>query len=103
MLTEQQLEQRRQGIGASEAAAICGLNPWQSALAVYLGKIGELPQTPASAAMEWGNRLEAPILDAYAHDTGLVVCERGAMLWHADNSWMFATLGHVAGGPGPPR
>jgi len=35
------LKWRKKGIGGSDAAAIAGLNPWKSPIAVYLDKIGE--------------------------------------------------------------
>ena len=41
------LKARRQGIGGSEAAAVCGVNPYRSALSVYMDQIGEAPEADA--------------------------------------------------------
>jgi putative phage-type endonuclease len=38
-LTPEQLEKRRLGIGGSDVAAICGLNPYKTAVDVYLEKV----------------------------------------------------------------
>ena len=57
------------GIGASESPAILGLSPFASALSVYAQRVGTIT-VEANEAMEWGNRLERTILDAYVERTG---------------------------------
>lgn len=57
MPREEWLTARRQGIGGSDAAAILGLDPWKSALAVYYEKI-DGRQGEDSLAMELGRELE---------------------------------------------
>lgn len=52
-------------------AAILGLNPWRTALDVYLEKIGEQPDTEDNAAMWWGRSLEGIMARRYAELTGL--------------------------------
>lgn len=61
------LKGRRHGIGASEASAVLGLNPWKSALQLYAEKleIAE-PDAAESEAMEWGTLLEPVIAERYA-------------------------------------
>lgn len=61
------LKGRRHGIGASEASAVLGLNPWKSALQLYCEKL-ELaePDDAESEAMEWGLLLEPIIAERYA-------------------------------------
>jgi putative phage-type endonuclease len=61
------LKGRRHGIGASEASAVLGLNPWKSALQLYAEKleIAE-PDAAESEAMEWGLLLEPVIAERYA-------------------------------------
>lgn len=65
------LDARRKGIGGSDVAAILGLSPWQSALDVYLDKIGEAEETPDNDAMRWGRALEPVIGQAYTEATGI--------------------------------
>lgn len=96
------LAARRAGIGGSDAAALLGLDPWKSPLAVYLDKRGELPDDEAGEAAEWGNRLE-PVVAKAAEDRindariaeGLdpvMVRKRHAILQHPDLPWMLANI-----------
>jgi len=70
------LQERKQGIGGSDVAAILGLSPWQTAFQVWLDKTGDLPDEP-TMAMRLGQVLEPFILANYAEQTGLIVgCEQ---------------------------
>lgn len=60
---------RRQGIGGSEIGAIMGLSRFASPLDVWRAKMG-LAADIYTPAMEWGNRLESPILTKYGEETG---------------------------------
>lgn len=48
---------RTQGVGASEAAAVLGMSPFQTAVDVYAAKYGQQAEIPAHFAY-WGNNLE---------------------------------------------
>ena len=65
---------RRQGIGASEAAAILGWSKFQTSLEVYQHKTAEEPQgfhdALDNSPMYWGHRLERIILEEYAKREG---------------------------------
>jgi putative phage-type endonuclease len=89
------LDARTRGIGASDAAAILGVNPWKSALMLYAEKIGLTAPTPEeSERMKWGHRLEQPIADAYEDETGRVTIDPGdfAIIHHRDLPYIQATL-----------
>lgn len=60
------LLKRRDYIASSDVAAILGLSKWTSPLQVWLDKKGLAEPSPGNEFMEWGNRLQGPILDAYA-------------------------------------
>lgn len=65
------LEARRQGIGASEAAAVLGLSPYQSPLQLYAEKLGLVePDAERSEAIEWGLMLQPVIVGRYRKVTG---------------------------------
>jgi putative phage-type endonuclease len=64
------LEQRRQGLGGTDIAAILGLSPWKNALDVYLGKLGMTEQKEPTEAMFWGNAMERIIAQRYVEITG---------------------------------
>jgi putative phage-type endonuclease len=65
MNREQWLDERKKGIGGSDAAAILGLSPYKSALQVYLEKIGEYSEELSAERMYWGIQLEEKIALEY--------------------------------------
>ena len=71
--TKEQLEQRRQGIGASEVSAIVGLSPFRTAHDIYLEKIGAVDPTPETLPQKRGRILESALRDWFCEDTGLKV------------------------------
>lgn len=70
------LAERRHSIGASEAAAVLGLDPHRSPLGVYLAKTGALPPEEPGEAAEWGLRLEPLIAEVWQERTGRRIVER---------------------------
>lgn len=93
------LDLRRKGIGGSDAPAICGLDRWRSAFEVYLDKIGELPDSDAGEAAQWGNLLEPVVADEFTRRTGIETRPVGAMLRHPDRPHMLANLDRLAFDP----
>lgn len=67
---EDWLAERRRSIGASEAATVLGLNPWDSPLRLYLMKTGALPPVEESPAMRLGKKMEPVIASLYQEETG---------------------------------
>lgn len=66
------LEEMRQslGIGASEVAAVCHLDPWATARELWEIKTGRRAKAPRTAAMEFGIEMEPNGLAHYLHLTG---------------------------------
>jgi len=67
-LTDDQREERRSGLGASDIAVAAGVSPWQTPFELYLEKIGELDpelrqSDRARESMERGHRLERVALE----------------------------------------
>lgn len=92
MLTPEQLEQRKSGLGGSDAAAALGLSPWKTPLALYLEKRGELPPVDETEAMRWGSIHEPAILNAYAQRAGVPLLAHPPLIRHPQYPWMFASL-----------
>jgi putative phage-type endonuclease len=86
------LQARRKGIGGSDAAAICGVNPWRGPLSVYLSKIGEAPDADANEAMEWGTELEDTIAKVFSRRTQQKVKRCNMILQHNDYDFMLANV-----------
>src|SRR5262245_53083474 len=95
-LTEQQLAERQQGLGGSDAAPALGLSPYKSALELFMEK--REPRTASSAtlaAFRWGTLLEPVIRQEYAEMTGRKVMVPTGILRHASHHWMTAHLDGV--------
>ncbi len=86
------LDIRRKGIGGSDAAAICGVNPWRGPLSVYLSKVGEAPDADANEAMEWGTELEDTIAKVFSRRTQQKVKRCNMILQHNDHDFMLANV-----------
>ncbi|HPS93892.1 MAG TPA: YqaJ viral recombinase family protein [Deltaproteobacteria bacterium] len=98
MNREQWLKDRKKGIGGSDAAAVLGLNPYSSALAVYLDKIGEGEPVEENERMGWGLKLEKLIVAEYETRTGMRVVHNTeqSISIHPVHDWMCCTLDAVA-------
>ncbi|BBP45102.1 endonuclease [Thiosulfatimonas sediminis] len=100
------LKYRGLGIGASDAAAACGLNPFKSQLELWMEKTGRIePSQPSDnedSPLLWGTVLEPIVAEHYAKRTGSKVRRVNAILQHADYPWMLANLDReVQGGEVP--
>jgi putative phage-type endonuclease len=95
------LERRRRGIGGTDAAAILGLSPYRTPLAVWQDKLGLANDVEPTPPMEWGLRLEDTIADAYQSTTGRKVRKAGfRRAKHVRDFPLFATLDRLdADGP----
>lgn len=94
---------RREGIGASDVAAIVGLSKWASPMSVWADKTGLITDDEDNDFMEYGRRAE-PMLAGYFHDrTELYVIEPQFRAVHPDLPHHRATLdGFAAESPDSP-
>ena len=103
MSREKWLKVRKQGIGASDAAAAMGISPYQSQLELWMIKTGRdsgLPKVDPNddeSPMFWGNILEPIVAKHYTAKTGNKVRRINAVLQHpdADKTWMLANLDYA--------
>ena len=86
------IEERRKGIGSSDAPAILGLNPWKTPLDVYQDKIGESQPAFENEKMEMGKRMEPVIAQAFADRTGYMVRNDNFIRVHPQFNFMIANL-----------
>lgn len=87
-LTPEQLARRSRGVGASDAAAAVGLNPYYSAVELWQEKRGESPPFLGNEATRWGKLLEPAVRQEYAEQTGRVVRLPGETLQHPTHTFM---------------
>jgi putative phage-type endonuclease len=88
-LTAEQLAERGQVIGGSDAAAIVGASPYRGPLDVYLEKRG-LVIVEESEPMRWGTLLEPVIRDEWAQRKGLAIVTTDETFRHRDHPWCVA-------------
>ena len=102
------LQVRKQGIGASDAAAAVGISPYMSPLELWMIKTGRDAHLPKDdpnddeSPMYWGSILEPIVAKHYTEKSGNKVRRVNAILQHPDNdkSWMLANLDYaVVGNP----
>ena len=93
------LEVRRKGIGSSDCAAACGLNPYMSMLELWMIKTGRIQQnikeeSEGHAPLYWGKRLEPLVAEYYSMHTNHKVRRVNAVLQHRDpdKHFMLANL-----------
>ncbi len=87
------LQYRRNGIGGSDIAAICGLSKWRTPIHVYLEKLGEAPEENKSEAAEWGTRLEPLIADKFASEHHeWAITEKKVIYCHPEHRWALGNL-----------
>lgn len=95
---------RNTGIGGSDAAAACGLNPFMSMLELWLIKTGRQNPDLSEGLMEnaysplyWGKALEPLVAQYYTAKTGNKVRRVNAVLQHPDpdKSFMLANLDYA--------
>lgn len=74
--------QRRLGIGGSDIGAIVGVNPWKTALDVFLEKTGQAPVVEPNESMKLGTALEPFVVENYEEKTGYKCVEHVGMYHH---------------------
>ena len=100
----QWLEVRQGGIGSSDAATAVGLNPYKSALELWMEKTGRVAPEAESPGMDdpryWGTLLEPFVAETYQQKTGRKVRRVNAVLQHPTFNFMLANIDReVVGDP----
>jgi putative phage-type endonuclease len=91
--SERWLELRKQGIGASDVAAVLGVSPYKSRLELYLQKRGELDEKPVGVAAQRGVILEDAVAKMYeAERPGVKLRSWHGIIRRKDAPWKYASL-----------
>jgi putative phage-type endonuclease len=92
------LRARSAGVTASEVATILGLSKWDSPMALYFRKRGELEEEPTNYRMALGLALEPYIASCFTEITGLSVSQSAGLLANKDRPWQMCTPDRIVDG-----
>lgn len=92
MSKEEWLKHRQSGIGGSDASAVAGINPWKTAVQVYIDKKQEEVKEVKNFRMELGNRLEGFVAELFTEETGLKVRNVNGILVNEKYPFAFANI-----------
>ena len=95
---EDWLQYRKGGIGGSDAGAICGFNPYRSAMQVYYDKTTEEIEDIDNEAMRQGREMEEYVAKRFSEKTGKNVRRANAMFYDEKNPFMLADVDRMVVG-----
>ena len=94
MLTAEQLEIRKTGLGGSDIAAALGLNPYKTRYELYLEKAGRIDPVNLddSDLVQFGNMIEKQVAEFYTHKTGIKLRKKNQTIRHKKYPWILANI-----------
>ncbi len=92
------LRLRRMGIGGSDAGAICGLNPYVSAMSVYKSKVSDDVDDEDNETMRQGRDLEEYVAKRFCEAAGLKVRRSNMMYRSREYPFMIADVDRLVVG-----
>lgn len=92
------LKYRKQGIGGSDAGAVCGLNPYRTAMQVYQDKLSDETEEIDNEAMRQGREFEDYVARRFTEATGKKVRRTNAMFYHEKYPFMLADVDRMVVG-----
>ena len=95
---EEWLRYRKLGLGGSDAGAVCGLNPYRTAMEVYLDKTSESVEDVDNEAMRQGREFEEYVARRFTEATGKKVRRANFMYYDEGNPFMLADIDRMVVG-----
>ncbi|MDE7308803.1 MAG: YqaJ viral recombinase family protein [Lachnospiraceae bacterium] len=95
---EEWLRYRKQGIGGSDAGAVCGLNPYSSAIQVFADKTGDMISEYDNEAMRQGRDFEDYVAGRFTEETGKKVRKANFMYMDKKHPFMLADIDRLVTG-----
>ena len=89
---EEWLDERKKGIGGSDAATVMGLNPFSSKLHLYADKKGLIPEREDNEQMKQGRDLEDYGAQRWMEATGKKVRRNNHILYNDEYPFAFANI-----------
>jgi len=91
------LRERKNYLGGTDLSSIAGINPYRTALDVYLDKTSDDIRCETSPAMRWGNLLEEAVAKAYSEDTGQTIEIEPNTIYHPSMKFLGANIDRWVG------
>ena len=98
MSHEEWLRYRKQGIGGSDAGAICGVNPFSSPISVYHDKTSDEVEETDSETMRQGRDLEEYVARRFMEETGKKVRKSNYLYRSTEYPFMQANVDRLVVG-----
>lgn len=92
------LRLRKTGIGGSDAGAVCGMNPYSSAMKVFQDKTAEEVEELDNEAVRIGHDLEDYVAQRFTEASGLKVRKSNFMYRSEENPFMIADVDRLVVG-----
>lgn len=86
------LKYRKRGVGGSDAGAVCGLNPYRTAMQVYQDKISDEIEDIDNEAMRQGREFEDYVARRFTEATGKKVRRANVMFYDEKHPFMLADV-----------
>ena len=86
------LAYRKQGIGGSDAAVVCGISRYRSPVELWMEKTNQMPDQEVGEAAYWGTQLEGLVRAEFTKRTGIQVGHRMELLRSDEHPFMQANL-----------
>ena len=98
MTNKEWLQLRKTGIGGSDAGAVCGVNPYSSAIKVFRDKTSEDTLEVNNEAIRIGHDLEQYVASRFSEVTGLKVRRSNYMYRSIKHPFMIADIDRLVVG-----
>jgi len=95
---EEWLKYRKMGITGTDSGAIVGMNPYKSALQVFVDKTTENIEVFDNEAMKQGRDLEEYVAQRFCETTGKKVRRANAIFSNDEHPWMLADFDRLVVG-----
>lgn len=92
------LDYRKKGIGGSDAGAVCGFNPYRTAMEVYQDKTSKETVELDNEAMRQGREFEDYVARRFTEATGKKVRRANAMYYDENHPFMLADVDRMVAG-----
>ncbi len=87
------LQYRKKGIGGSDAGSICGVNPYATAISVFIDKTQpQVGEREDNEAMRQGRDLEEYVARRFSEETGKKVRRANSIFYQEENPFMLANV-----------